>query len=59
MKSKEHERLMRLRRKCFDKDWHCLDWGKVEEIDKLIDEEDERIERVFQKFLDNIRPVEA
>ena len=57
MKSKEHERLLRLRRKCFDKDWNCLDWDKVDAIDRLINEEDARFEKVFQNFLDNIQPV--
>jgi len=59
MKSKEHERLLRIRRKCFDKNWNCLDWDRVEEIDKLIREEDERMETVFQNFLDSIVPIGA
>ena len=58
MKSKEHNRLLRERRKCFDKNWNCLDRDRVDEIDRLMRIEDERFNAVIQKFMDNIQPME-
>ena len=57
MKSKEHKGLLRLRRKCFDKNWNCLDWDRVEEIDRLIHEEDARFNAFFETVMDNIQPI--
>ena len=48
---KEYQKLLRQRRKLFDKDWNCLDWDALEKLDKEINAEKDRQNHNMNLFL--------
>jgi len=48
--NKYYQKLLRDRRKLFDKDWNCKDWDALEKIDEAITEEKERCRHNLDLF---------